>query len=162
MTAPRVLLPRRRLVGAGLMLALALRPVAAQNPARSAVQDAVLDPELRAAIRRWAGDTLPLKGRVTLDVAPLVENGNAVPVTVRVASPMTVAEHVREIALLNERNPLRELVSFSFTPASGRAEASARVRLATTQHLVALARMSDGSVWQHTVEVIVTLAACLE
>ena len=50
----------------------------------------------------------------------------------------------------------------ALSPASGRAEVSARIRLATTQHLVALARMSDGSVWQHTVEVIVTLAACLE
>jgi sulfur-oxidizing protein SoxY len=97
-----------------------------------------------------------------LEVASLIDNGNAVPVRVRVDSPMTEADHVREIALFNERNPQRDLVRFHLNPANGRAEAATRVRLATSQHLVALARMSDGSVWQHTVEVVVTLAACIE
>jgi sulfur-oxidizing protein SoxY len=75
---------------------------------------------------------------------------------------MTPTDHVQEIMLLNERNPGRELARFQLSPANGRAEVSTRVRLATSQHLVALARMSDGSVWQHTVEVVVTLAACIE
>lgn len=155
---------RRRLLGAGAgaMLAISLRPASAQTTLNGLLTDQALEPELREAIRGFAGHVLPLKGRVTLDVAPLVENGNGVPITVRAQSPMTPADHVTEIVLFNERNPHRDLARFEFTPASGKAEASARVRLATTQHLVALARMSDGSIWQHTVEVIVTLAACLE
>lgn len=144
---------RRRLLGAGAMLALAVRPASAQ---------ALLEADLRAAISRWCAGTVPREGRVTLDIAPLVENGNAVPITLRVASPMTEADHVAELAVFNERNPLRDVARFTLTPASGRAEVSTRIRLATTQHLVALARMADGSVWQHTVEVIVTLAACVE
>ena len=144
---------RRRLLAAGGLLVLSIRPSAAQS---------LWDADLRAAVTRWAGAELPREGRVTLDIAALVENGNAVPVAVRVVSPMTEADHVREIVLFNERNPKRDVVRFSLTPDNGVAEVATRIRLATTQHLVALARMSDGSVWQHSLEVIVTLAACIE
>ncbi len=120
------------------------------------------EPTLDAAIRTWAGDATPHDGRVTLVIAELVENGNAVPVTVRVDSPMTAAEHVTEIALFNQRNPQREVARFQLGPHNGRAEVSTRIRLATSQRLVALARLSDGSVWQHQVDVLVTLAACIE
>lgn len=152
--APSAILPKRRqLLLAGGLLALAVRPAAAQ---------ALLEPELREAIARWCKGAVPQPGRITLDIAPLVENGNAVPVSLRVASPMTEADHVREIVLFNERNPLRDVVRMQLGPANGRAVVATRIRLATTQHLVALARMADGSVWQHSVEVIVTLAACIE
>lgn len=153
---------RRQLLTAGLLLAVSVRPVHAQisNPIPH-LNDNLSD-GLRQLIRRWSGDALPRPGRIELDIAPLVENGNAVPITVRVDSPMSAADHVREIVVFNERNPQPDVLRCTLTPASGRAEVSARIRLATTQHLVALARMSDGSVWQHTVEVIVTLAACLE
>ncbi len=120
------------------------------------------EPELADAVRAWAGGTVPRDGRVAIEIAPLVENGNAVPVTVRVQSPMTEADHVREIALFNERNPQRDVLRATLGPASGRAEIATRIRLSTSQQLVALARMSDGSVWQQRVEVVVTLAACIE
>jgi sulfur-oxidizing protein SoxY len=126
------------------------------TPARAA------EPELAAAVRAWAGNATPRDGRVAIDVAPLVENGNAVPVTVRVQSPMSAADHVSEIALFNERNPQRDVLRAHLSPVNGRAEVSTRIRLATSQQLVALARMSDGSVWQQRVDVLVTLAACIE
>ncbi len=101
-------------------------------------------------------------GRVRLQIAELVENGNAVPVTVSVDSPMTAAEHVRRIALFNERNPQPDVAVFELSPANGRAEVGTRMRLATSQTVVAMAQLSDGSFWQHRVSVIVTLAACIE
>jgi sulfur-oxidizing protein SoxY len=123
-------------------------------------------PSLDAAVRAWAGEATPKDGRVTLVIAELVENGNAVPVRVRVDSPMTAASHVTEIALFNERNPQRDVARFHLGPSNGavngRAEVSTRIRLATSQQLVALARLNDGSVWQHRVAVLVTLAACVE
>ena len=118
--------------------------------------------ELAAAIRAFAGDAPVRVGRVRLDVAPLVENGNTVPVTVSVDSPLTAADHVRSIALFNERNPQREVAVFTLGPRAGRAVVSARIRLATSQQLVAVAKLSDGSCWSHTVDVVVTLAACVE
>jgi sulfur-oxidizing protein SoxY len=113
-------------------------------------------------VRDFAGSAAPRDGRVRLDIAPLVENGNTVPVTITVDSPMTADNHVRSIALFNERNPLHDVVVFTLGPRAGKASVSTRIRLATSQRLVALARMADGSVWQHEVAVVVTLAACVE
>lgn len=127
------------------------------------VRPAVATPEaLRAALAEFAVGATPREGRVTLDIAPLVENGNAVPVTVRVASPMTGPEHVRRIALFTERNPEPGVAVFHLGPWSGRAEVSTRMRLATSQTVVAAAQMSDGSVFTATLDVLVTLAACVE
>ena len=120
------------------------------------------EPALQEAIRAWAGSATPRDGRVKFDISPLVDNGNVVPLTVSVQSPMTPADHVREIVIFNQSNPQRDVIRATLSPLSGRAELSTRMRLATSQHLVALARMSDGSVWQHRVDVVVTLAACIE
>lgn len=144
---------RRRLAAAGAgWLLLQARPAAAVSATDT----------LEVVKRRWAGGRPITEGRLTLDIAPLVENGNAVPISVKIDSPMTAADFVQEIIVFNERNPQRDVVRFVFSPLSGRAQADARIRLATSQQLVALARLSDGSQWSHHVDVIVTLAACVE
>ena len=126
------------------------------------VQATELPDELAAAVAAFAGNASLREGRVTLEVAKLVDNGNAVPVTVAVDSPMTPADHVVALALFNERNPQRDVFTARLGPRSGRAQVSSRIRLATSQKLVAVARMKDGSCWTKTVDVIVTLAACIE
>ncbi len=118
--------------------------------------------EMEAAIRGYADAKPVTRGKVKLDVPQLVENGNAVPVTVTVESPMTADAHVTGIAIFNDRNPQRDVVRFTLTPRSGVARVSTRIRLATSQQLVAVARLSDGSHWSDAVDVLVTLAACLE
>lgn len=145
-------LNRRQLLatGVGLGASVLVRPA-------NATPD-----DMAAAIRSWTGGATPRAGRVTLDIATLVDNGNTVPVSVRVDSPMTETDHVAAIALFNERNPQPDVARFQLGPRAGRAEVATRIRLATTQKLVAVARMADGSYWSHTVDVIVTLAACLE
>jgi sulfur-oxidizing protein SoxY len=149
-------LPRRRLlgIGAGTALGLALhcRPAAAVSAA----------PTLRQVELAWARGRPITEGRVQFDIAALVENGNTVPITVRVDSPMTEADHVTEIVVFNEKNPQRDVVRFQLGPANGVAQVQTRIRLATSQQLVALARMKDGSQWSHHVDVLVTLAACIE
>jgi sulfur-oxidizing protein SoxY len=99
---------------------------------------------------------------VKLEIAPLVDNGNVVPMRVRVDSPMSAADHVTEIAVINEKNPQRDVIRATLGPRAAKAELATRIRLATSQKLVALARMNDGSVWSDTVDVIVVLAACVE
>jgi sulfur-oxidizing protein SoxY len=118
--------------------------------------------ELAAAITKFAGGVPVTEGRVEFDIAPLVENGNTVPVTVRVQSPMSEADHVKAIAIFNQSNPQRDVANFYLGPRAGRATVSTRIRLATSQQLVAVAKMSDGSCWTKTVDVLVTLAACVE
>jgi sulfur-oxidizing protein SoxY len=118
--------------------------------------------EVEATIRRLAGEAPVQRGRVMLDMPPLAENGNAVPVTVSVESPMTEADHVRSIALFAAANPLPEVARFHLGPRAGRAQVATRIRLADSQTVTALAELSDGSLWFETAEMIVTIAACVE
>lgn len=117
---------------------------------------------LRAVMRSFAGGAQVRTGRVRLEVPPLVENGNAVGVTVRVESPMTAKNYVRRIALLNDKNPQPDVAVFHLGPRAGRAQVSTRIRLATSQTIAAVAELSDGSFWSAEADVIVTLAACIE
>jgi sulfur-oxidizing protein SoxY len=118
--------------------------------------------DTEAAIRAFLGEAPIQTGKVKLDVPPLVENGNSVGVTVTVESPMTAASYVKRIGIFNEKNPQPNVAIFHLTPRSGRAVASTRMRLATTQNITAIAELSDGTYWSDSAEVIVTLAACTE
>jgi sulfur-oxidizing protein SoxY len=126
------------------------------------VRPALARPSLEEAVRAFTGGAAPRAGRVTLDIPPLVENGNAVGVTVAVESPMTEAEHVKRIALINQKNPQADVALFHLGPRAGRAQVSTRIRLATSQTVTAVAELSDGSFWSAETEVFVTLAACIE
>ena len=117
---------------------------------------------LSAAIRNVVGEAPVRTGKVKLDIPPLVENGNTVPMTVSVASPMTPEDYVKSIHVFNEKNPQPNMGNFYLTPSAGRAQISTRIRLADTQKVVAIARMSDDSFWSVSADVVVTLAACTE
>lgn len=118
---------------------------------------------MQAIMREFLGDGRPVRpGRVTIDIPPLVENGNTVPVAIAVDSPMTATDRVRRIGLFTSRNPLPGAIVAEFGPRAAEARLATRIRLATTQQIVALAEMADGSAWSETVEVVVTLAACVE
>ncbi|MDH2343526.1 SoxY-related AACIE arm protein [Bradyrhizobium sp. SSUT77] len=117
---------------------------------------------LTAAIRNVVGEVPVRTGKVKLDIPPLVENGNTVPMTVSVASPMTADDYVKSIHVFNEKNPQPNIGNFYLSPSSGRAQVSTRIRLADTQKVVAVARLSDDTFWQVTTEIVVTLAACTE
>jgi sulfur-oxidizing protein SoxY len=99
---------------------------------------------------------------VALEIPPLVENGNSVPLTVRVDSPMTPQDFVRSIAIFNEKNPQPNVAHFHLSPRAGRAAVSTRIRLGDSQNIVAIAQLSDGTFWSDTAELIVTLPACVE
>jgi sulfur-oxidizing protein SoxY len=101
-------------------------------------------------------------GRVKLDVPPLVENGNTVPMTVSVTSPMTPEDYVKSIHVFNEKNPQPNIGNFYLGPQAGRAQISTRIRLADSQKIIAIARLSDDSLWSVSADVVVTLAACTE
>jgi len=117
---------------------------------------------MQLAIAAFSGGVVPQSGSMNLLVPELVENGNSVPVSVRVDSPMTERDHVRRIALFSEKNPQPQVVVFHLGPRSGRADVSTRIRLADSQRLVAIAELTEGRFVQTSVEVIVTLAACIE
>lgn len=117
---------------------------------------------MAAAIHTFTGGVKPKDGKVKFDIAQLIDNGNAVPVTISVDSAMNKADHVSAIAIFNERNPQTDVAMFTLGPRAGKAQVSTRIRLATSQKLTAVARMSDGAYWSTSVSVIVALAACIE
>ena len=132
-------------------------------PFAVSVRPAEATPETMAtAIRAVTGGANVKPGKVKLDIPPLVENGNSVPMTVSVTSPMTANDYVKSIHVFNEKNPQPNLGNFYLTPRAGRAQVSTRVRLADTQKIIAIAKLSDGSLWSATADVVVTLAACTE
>jgi sulfur-oxidizing protein SoxY len=143
---------RRRFLAlsGGAAIAMTLRPAEA-TPAAMA-----------AAMRDVTGAAVVRAGKLKLEVPPLVENGNTVPLTVSLASPMTAEDHVKSIHVFVEKNPQPNVANFFLSPRAGRAQVSTRIRLADSQKIVAIAKLSDGSFWSATAEVVVTLAACTE
>ena len=119
-------------------------------------------PDLAAVIRSFTGGATVTEGRVKFEIAPLVENGNAVPVKIEVDSPMTAESHVRRIAMFTEKNPQPEVAVFHLGPRAGKAQVATRIRLATSQIVVALAELSDGTFAISRTNVVVTIAACIE
>jgi sulfur-oxidizing protein SoxY len=117
---------------------------------------------MQAAIHRVIGEAPVRKGKVTLDIPPLVENGNTIAMSVAVDSAMTQTDYVKAIHVFNEKNPQPDIISVHLGPRAGKAAFSTRIRLADSQNVVAIAELSDGSLWSDTAEVIVTIAACLE
>ena len=118
--------------------------------------------EMQGAIRKVIGPAQVRSGRVKLDLPPLIDNGNSVSLSVAVESPMTPADHVKAIHVFTEKNPLPNVVSVYLGPRAGRANIATRVRIADTQTVTAIAEMNDGSFWSGTMNVVVTLSACLE
>ena len=138
---------------------------AAATPARAQLPPnitALRKAALADAMREIVGAAPLRTGRVKLDLPPLVDNGNTVPLSVTVESPMTPADHVRAIHVFTEKNPQPKVISVTLGPRAGRAYVATRARIADSGTVIAIAQMSDGSFWTDRVEVVVTLSACLE
>jgi len=140
-----------RLAGIGALVLTADAGVARATPT-----------SMLAAMKKVIGEAALHKGKVKLELPPLVENGNSVTMTVSVESPMTAEDYVTAIHVFNEKNPQPNVIGVHLGPRAGRAAFSTRIRLADSQKIIAVAEMSDGSFWSDETDVIVTMAACVE
>ena len=111
-------------------------------------------------LKKLVGDGATTEGKIKVDLPEIAENGNTVPIKVSVESPMTADNYVKAVHLISEGNPGPEMCSFYFTPASGKANAAARVRLAKTQNVIGVAQMSDGKLYVSKSQVKVTIGGC--
>ncbi|ETR75627.1 sulfur oxidation protein SoxY [Afipia sp. P52-10] len=136
--------------GAGALAILVARPARATTET------------MQSAVRSFTAGAEMKSGRITLDIPPLVENGNSVPLALTVESPMTADDYVKTIAVFNEKNPQPNIATFHLSPRSGRAYVSTRIRLGDSQTIMAVAQMSDGSFWSGSADLVVTLPACVE
>jgi len=117
--------------------------------------------EMQAAMARITGGANVRRGRVKLQLPPLVENGNSVEFSVIVDSPMTETDYVKAIHVFTEKNPQPYVINAYLGPRAGRARITTRTRLADSQTVHAVAELSDGSFWSDSVSVVVTLSACI-
>ena len=141
---------RQILTASGGALALAAFGIAPAHAANNA-QD---------LIKAFTGGKQAPEGRVKLDLPEIAENGNTVPMTVTVESPMSEQSHVTEVLVLADGNPNAGVATFHFSPLSGVAEANTRIRLASTQNIIAVAKMNDGSFVMASKQVKVTIGGC--
>jgi len=111
-------------------------------------------------ISKFTGGKTPVEGKLTLDMPEIAENGNTVPLTIVVDSPMTKDNYVKQVMIVADGNPSPTVGTFHFTPSLGKADASTRIRLAKTQNVHAIAEMSDGSFYSTKREVKVTIGGC--
>ncbi|TWB04004.1 thiosulfate oxidation carrier protein SoxY [Bradyrhizobium stylosanthis] len=137
-------------LGGGLVM-LTVLPMAA---------DAEVTNDAATWIEKFTGGKKPAKGKISLDLPEIAENGNTVPLSINIESPMTADSYVKEVMILADGNPNAGVATLSFTPLSGKAEASIRIRLAATQNVVAIAKMSDGSLFSEQKTVKVTIGGC--
>jgi sulfur-oxidizing protein SoxY len=139
----------------GAAAASGLLPIPALGPA-----PALATPQQAQELLAKLVKAEPKEGRITLKAPEIAENGNTVPVTITVDSPMTDKDYVKAVHLVSEENPMPGLASFNFTPANGKAEVEVRIRMAKSQKLIAVAEMSDGTAWRAVREVKVTIGGC--
>jgi sulfur-oxidizing protein SoxY len=137
-------------LGGGFVM-LTLMPMAA---------DAEVTNDAAKWIEKFTGGKQPVKGKISLDLPEIAENGNTVPLSLTVESPMTADSYVKEVMLLADGNPNAGVATLMFTPLSGKAEASVRIRLAATQNVIAIAKMSDGALFTEQKTVKVTIGGC--
>ena len=125
------------------------------------VRPAIATPdELVIALRETFGDRPITRGRVKLEVPRLAENGSVVPVIVSVDSPMTELQYVKSIHLFAEKNHLPRMLDVQLGPYNGKAVVSSRVRVATSQQLLAVAVLSDDSLWSAAADIEVVTSEC--
>ena len=144
---------RRQVLGAGVgvLAAAAFGVVATPAHAANNAQD---------LIKAFTGGKPAAEAKVKLDLPEIAENGNTVPMTVTVDSPMNEQSHVTEVLVVADGNPNGGVATFHFSPASGVAEANTRIRLAASQNIIAVARMNDGSFVMASKPVKVTIGGC--
>jgi len=112
------------------------------------------------AVKQVLGAAKPTEAKAMLDMPEIAENGNTVPFTVTLDSPMTEKDHVRAIHIIATANPQATVASFRFTPLSGKATVSSRARLARTQDVIAIAELSNGTFLMSKRTVKVTIGGC--
>lgn len=147
-------LNRREALMLGVAGALSIGLVSEQALAQAAGNDA------KELIEKFTGGKKPASGKVSLDLPEIAENGNTVPITVKVESPMSDADYVADVLIVADGNPRGGIATFHFTPLSGVAEANTRIRLAATQNIIAVAKTNKGEFFTASKQVKVTIGGC--
>jgi sulfur-oxidizing protein SoxY len=111
-------------------------------------------------IAKFTGGKTAEKGKIAIELPEIAENGNTVPLSIAVDAPMTAEDYVSEVLVVSEGNPRPGVTMLRFTPMSGKAQASTRIRLAATQNIIVVAKTSKGALFTDQKLVKVTIGGC--
>lgn len=136
-------------LGAGLTLSLIAVDPGIATPA-----------EADAEINKFTGGKATESGKIAIDLPEIAENGNTVPLAIKVDSPVTADDYVSDIRVIADGNPNPGVVHFHLTPLAGRAEVATRIRLNSTENVIVLARTSTGKFYMDRKMVKVTVGGC--
>jgi sulfur-oxidizing protein SoxY len=117
-------------------------------------------PAWEQAMRKILGDAKPIEGKITIEMPEIAENGNTVPFSIAVDSPMTDKDHVKAIHIIATSNPQPGVATFRLSPLSGKAAVASRMRLQRTQDVIVIAELSDGRFLSAKRPVKVTIGGC--
>lgn len=123
-------------------------------------QDATQPSAWEQAVKKVLGDAKPIEGKLTMEMPEIAENGNTVPFTITVDSPMTDKDHIKAIHVIATANPQPGVATFRLSPLTGKATVSSRMRLARTQDVITIAEVSDGRFLMSKRSVKVTIGGC--
>jgi len=137
------------LLGAGMSLALFAADKGAATPA-----------DADAEIAKFTGGKAAEHGKIAIDLPEIAENGNTVPLSIKVDSPMNAADYVSDVIVVGDANPNAAIVTFHLTPMSGRAEVATRIRLGGTGNVTVAAKTSTGKLYIERKAVKVTIGGC--
>lgn len=128
-------------------------PTGAQTTAQTAASTAPsLSAELRSRRLRPEG--------IHIDLPPLADSGNAVPITVEVDAPQGLT--IRSIEVLLPENPFPPAIKFNLPQAQPRYRFSTRLRLAASQEAWVIVTLSDGSQRGASAPTVITSSACFD
>jgi len=116
--------------------------------------------EADAEIAKFTGGKVAEKGKISIDLPEIAENGNTVPLQVTVESPMTDKDYISDILVVADGNPRPGIATFHLTPLSGKATAATRIRLQTTEYIIVVAKTNDGKFFTDRKQVKVTIGGC--
>jgi sulfur-oxidizing protein SoxY len=153
------ILSRRTFIVAGAV-AVGLAPFVAHADESGAAALSEPSQDFRDDFKRIVRDAKPIDGKVSVDLPETADNGNFVPITIAVESPMTDADHVKAIHILSSANPHAHVATFHLSPVNAVARVQSRMRLAKTQDVIVLAELSGGDVLISTTRVKVLIGGC--
>ncbi|MDP3266434.1 MAG: thiosulfate oxidation carrier protein SoxY [Sulfuricurvum sp.] len=106
------------------------------------------------------GKSVTPSSKVSLSAPEIAENGAVVPVKVSVESPMSANDYVKAIHIFATKNNNVRCANVYLTPANGEATFATRIKLGTTQDVLAVAEMSNGTFLSAKQNVKVTIGGC--
>jgi len=106
------------------------------------------------------GKAVVVSPKVQMKAPEIAENGAVVPITVEVDSPMTDDDYVKAIHIFATKNSNVRCADVMLTPANGKAMFATRIKLGTSQEVMALVETSKGEFLSASQSVKVTIGGC--